>query len=183
MLLLLVRHGETVENATHKIQGQGGGHLSKLGQRQIALLARQLKNEKFDAIYSSDLQRSIDTAVAVRQYHQQTPLVYSSALREFDFGIFQGLPIQAVQSAAKLGNHIQLRPPGMESNRDVRKRLIKFTNNVFDQYPQGRVLFVTHGGPIAIISSIIEDKPLSSFGMGTDVPNCSIQTYEISQKL
>ena len=81
--LLLTRHGETIENQRHVLQGQLPGTLSPLGKEQAVVLAEQLKQEPLDVIVCSDLARSYDTAKVVAGYHgkqpQPTPL-----LREMD---------------------------------------------------------------------------------------------------
>ena len=60
-LLYLVRHGETVDNANHIMQGQTQGELNDNGIRQAEELANRLKDEPIDVFVSSDLQRSIHT--------------------------------------------------------------------------------------------------------------------------
>ena len=60
--LLLTRHGETLENKRDIMQGHMPGTLSPLGIRQAEQLAGMLEDEKVDAIVSSDLARSYDTA-------------------------------------------------------------------------------------------------------------------------
>ena len=62
MRLLITRHGETEENVNGVIQGHLPGKLSKLGLEQIKKIANRLKDEKIDYIYSSDLDRSSETA-------------------------------------------------------------------------------------------------------------------------
>ena len=77
--LLLTRHGETIENQRHVLQGQLPGTLSPLGKEQAVVLAEQLKQEPLDVIVCSDLARSYDTAKVVAGYHgkqpQPTPLL------------------------------------------------------------------------------------------------------------
>ena len=62
--LILSRHGETLENQRHLLQGQLPGTLSPLGLQQAEDLAERLKNETIDAVVSSDLDRSYRTALA-----------------------------------------------------------------------------------------------------------------------
>ena len=58
----LVRHGETEWNRTGRMQGHINVPLSGVGRRQATLLAAQLGDVRFDAIYSSDLDRAHETA-------------------------------------------------------------------------------------------------------------------------
>ena len=60
-LLYLVRHGETVDNAHHIMQGQTPGQLNETGIRQAEEVAERLKAEPIDVFVASDLRRSIHT--------------------------------------------------------------------------------------------------------------------------
>ena len=61
ILLYLVRHGETVDNAHHIMQGQTPGQLNETGIRQAEEVAERLKAEPIDVFVASDLRRSIHT--------------------------------------------------------------------------------------------------------------------------
>ena len=73
MELILSRHGETLENQQHILQGQLPGTLSPLGIAQAERLAEMLQEETINNIVSSDLARSYNTAVAVARKHGLTP--------------------------------------------------------------------------------------------------------------
>ena len=62
MKLIIVRHGETIENQAKILQGHLPGTLSNKGIEQAKTIALNLKQEKIAAIYSSDLARAADTA-------------------------------------------------------------------------------------------------------------------------
>lgn len=59
--LLLVRHGETVDNAAKIMQGQTPGKLNETGVLQAEDVRDRLRNERIDAFVSSDLHRSVQT--------------------------------------------------------------------------------------------------------------------------
>ena len=59
--LLLVRHGETVDNVNKIMQGQTQGRLTLLGMEQARELGRQLRGEHIDVFLSSDLARAVET--------------------------------------------------------------------------------------------------------------------------
>ena len=59
--LLLVRHGETVDNVNRIMQGQTQGRLTLNGIEQARELGRQLRSEHIDVFLSSDLARAVET--------------------------------------------------------------------------------------------------------------------------
>ena len=65
MRLILVRHGQTEWNAYGRYQGQSNVALSELGRRQAECLAAGFPVQGLDAIYSSDLDRALETAECV----------------------------------------------------------------------------------------------------------------------
>lgn len=74
--LLLVRHGETVDNVNKIMQGQTHGRLTLNGIEQAHELGRQLRGEHIDVFLSSDLARAVETLEIIKkETHPQTPPV------------------------------------------------------------------------------------------------------------
>lgn len=73
--LLLVRHGETVDNVNKIMQGQTHGRLTLNGIEQAHELGRQLRSEHIDVFLSSDLARAVETLEIIKQEktHPLTP--------------------------------------------------------------------------------------------------------------
>ena len=69
MELILIRHGESVANREGRIQGQADYPLSQEGAEQAERLAQWLAAEPIDCIYSSDLSRAYETALAIAKHH------------------------------------------------------------------------------------------------------------------
>ena len=153
MRLFLVRHGETVENKEHIMQGQIPGHLSPEGIFQAEQLAERLRNEQFDAVYVSDLDRTRVTATIILKYHADTSVEYVEALREINGGIFQGGPgalFRAAHDASGIAFG-EYAPPGGESWHDVQRRVYAFYESILVRHPDETVLFVSHGGTMATL--------------------------------
>ena len=89
--IYLIRHGEAEGNIYRRCQGQHEGRISQKGLRQIDALAERLRDERFDALYSSDLKRCLRTAGAVTKYHE-LPLQTEPRLRELDLGPWEDIP-------------------------------------------------------------------------------------------
>ncbi|SPN75456.1 putative phosphatase (fragment) [Brochothrix thermosphacta] len=86
--LYLVRHGQTLFNAQHKIQGFCDSPLTAIGIQQAKIAHAHLQTEKitFDEAYSSTSERAVDTLELL------TPQPYQRIknLREWNFGSYEG---------------------------------------------------------------------------------------------
>ena len=70
-LLLLIRHGENEFVKTGKLPGHLPGiHLNERGQKQAQALGEALKNVPIKAIYSSPLERAMETAAPIATSHK-----------------------------------------------------------------------------------------------------------------
>lgn len=97
--LYIMRHGETILNKFDRIQGWADSPLTEQGERQCLESGKLLSKIPFDAIYTSDTQRTINTAKKalsvneniIPEIHQRMP-----QLREYYFGQFEGLEASPV---------------------------------------------------------------------------------------
>lgn len=89
--LILIRHGESLANARHIYLGHTDWDLSDYGKEQAREAAEFLRNEKVDAIYSSDLIRAYNTAVPNAEIHG-LEIIKSRELREINLGVWEGRP-------------------------------------------------------------------------------------------
>jgi broad specificity phosphatase PhoE len=86
--LYIARHGETDWNLQHRLQGWTDRPLDETGRKQAAALAESLRGVHIDAIYSSTLSRSRDTAQTVAG--KGLTVKSLDGLRERNYGHFQG---------------------------------------------------------------------------------------------
>jgi broad specificity phosphatase PhoE len=183
MEVWLVRHGETEQNASGRVQGQGHGTLSSRGKKQVETVAKKLAKEKFAAIYTSDLGRCVETAKGIHAYHLKTPLIMRTELREFKFGVFQGFPAKWFWWARGLGHYFgNVRIPGFDSAKSVRERVVPFLNHVQKKHKNDKILVVSHGGPIRIIRAVAEGRSFKEL-LNEDIPNCSVWPLKIDKPL
>ena len=135
-LILLVRHGETVDNARQIMQGQTQGELNEQGRRQAREVADRLKDEPVDVVLSSDLRRAVQTAEIIARPHlhavSTTPL-----LRERDWGSFTGRFIPDLKGTVW--------PDDIESEESLLQRARSFLIYIAATYPGKRVVAVGHG--------------------------------------
>ena len=89
--IYLVRHAEAMGNVEEFFQGQTDCELSEKGKKQLELLAERFRDIPIEAIYSSPLKRTIDTAEAVNKYHN-FPIIRDDGLIEINGGVWEGKP-------------------------------------------------------------------------------------------
>ena len=134
--LYLVRHGLTEDNDVQLLQGLMPGKLNATGVAQMERLADELRDQHFDAIIASDLQRAIASARIIARGRGMevctTPL-----LRERDWGDFTGRFIPDLKELPF--------PANVESLPHLLARARKFMAWVQAQYPGLTVLAVGHG--------------------------------------
>ena len=135
-ILYLVRHGETVDNASQTMQGQTQGELNERGILQAQELSEEWKDREIDVIVSSDLKRAIDTAAIVAAPHG-LEVVKTPLLRERDWGDFTGRYIPDLKNEPF--------PDNVESLENLLSRADEFITYVRDTFPGKKVLAVGHG--------------------------------------
>ena len=162
MKLIIVRHGQTEENANGIIQGRSEGRLNEKGLEQARKIALDLKDEKIDVIFSSDLRRAKDTTEEIAKFHD-VPVHYTELLRERSSGIFDGRPVAEMKKFREENNIPQeiFKPQSGESFLEVEKRLRTFMDNLYREYSNKTVLISTHGAVIRTLYSIYFHIPLA----------------------
>ena len=139
--LYIARHGETDWNLQHRLQGWTDIPLNATGRRQAAALAESLRGVHLDAIYSSTLSRSRETAEAVAG---KTMAVKSlEGLRERNYGHFQGGSDTAPEYIRRL-NAWNDRLDDGESLDELLARTRDSLNQIRREHPSGNVLVVAH---------------------------------------
>ena len=94
-----VRHGETYFNRFGRMQGWSNAPLTDEGIKNIHRSGKGLANVQFDAVYTSDLMRTIDTATIILEenhYADGLSLHPMKEFREVHFGYFEGLPSEDI---------------------------------------------------------------------------------------
>jgi broad specificity phosphatase PhoE len=155
--IYLVRHGATIWNAEHRIQGHTDVPLNETGLEQSRRIAQRLKDQKIDAVWSSDLTRARVTAEILAEPHgltvNTTPL-----LRERRFGDWEGLTQEEIVARgdrqlldAYRAAVVADLPPNAESMQSVWNRLSQALKEIIHLHAEGQVAVVGHGGSLRVI--------------------------------
>lgn len=172
MKLLLIRHGETIENREGIFQGWNPGKLSRLGERQAKLLGKRLKDVKIDLILTSDLRRTYDTAKEISKYHKNIKLIKDKLLRERGLGDFQG----------KKRGEVDWREFNGESFLEVYARMKLFYKKILKKYKKETILIVGHGASGNILRLIIQKGNIKNRKRFKKLQNTFVTEYIIDKK-
>lgn len=82
--IIFESHGTTLDNENRLSSGHFDAELSPISIKQVKELGERYKNEHFDAIFCSDLQRSYRTAEIV--FGKKFPMIKDARLRECNYG-------------------------------------------------------------------------------------------------
>lgn len=155
--LILTRHGETLENRQHLMQGHIPGTLSPLGWQQAEQLAAFLQDRAIDVIVSSDLARSYNTASVVGRARGMEVLS-TPLLREIDWGTHTGGRLDRLDWSDL--------PAGCETLEQLFCRAGRFVGYLEEKYAGQQILAVGHGAiDRAIIAWLTGKKPMDMVDM------------------
>ncbi len=174
MRLIILRHGQTVGNVNRIIQGQLPGELTTKGIDQAKKLGLRLKDTHIDHIYSSDLQRTINTAKEILPYHPNLKLKLDERLRERFFSKYQGKQFPRDWDWNNL-------PEDVESDEQLCARVKEFMLEILDKHQDETVVLACHGGTKMALLTVIHDLPHTEFENWGTMKNTSISEFEITE--
>jgi probable phosphoglycerate mutase len=166
MNLLLIRHAKN-DWVGEKLAGWTPAvHLNDEGRTQAEALARRLARVPLAAIYSSPLERTMETAQPLARAHG-LPLQVRQDLGEVRFGQWTGRSLEELKKEA-LWPVIQVYPGGArfpegESMREVQARLVAALDEIRDTHPGETVAVVSHSDPIKMATAHYLGLPLDLF--------------------
>ncbi|MFH2063138.1 MAG: class I tRNA ligase family protein [bacterium] len=150
------RHGESNSNTERKITSQDLSdkyHLTERGLEQIETAAAFYKGLGLDAIYSSDLHRTRQTAEAIAQACG-LEVTYDERLREvLNEGLLDRSEDDFLALFADADERINKVPEGGESLRQVRLRMVETLKEIDVKHAGQRILVVSHGDALYALKS------------------------------
>ena len=178
----VIRHGETLWNASGQAQGHTDIQLNGEGRSQAQQLALRLKGLNFSALYSSDLMRARETAQIASALLEGEPLslLLEPRLREIDVGHFSGKNWREIHAdfpeyyESLRADPWGTRRPGGESMADLYARVQNALLELSERHPGERVLIFTHGGVVRVAVSLALGGGLQDVWARLSIENTSI---------
>jgi len=129
--------------------------LTKEGEEEVKKAALELKKEKIELIFSSDLIRTKQTAEILAK-ELKGKIIFDKRLREFNVGIFNGRdPNLFWKYIEKKKNPLFARVPKGERLFDVRKRMYSFLKSLENKFSGKKILIVSHELPLTILEGTL----------------------------
>jgi broad specificity phosphatase PhoE len=158
MNIYIVRHGETRKERIFNLDGHPDGELTNIGLKQAHLTGNHLSKVRFNAIYSSDLKRAVQTAEIISSYQQDIHVGIDKQIREINMGVFHTSSEDQIRKDYPefynefLKKDTDFRYPEGESGEEVLIRTLNFLKSIklkeFDN-----ICIVCHGGVIRSVIS------------------------------
>jgi broad specificity phosphatase PhoE len=177
--IILVRHGETAENAREIFRGRLDVELNQTGKRQAQLLSTYFRSLHVEAVYSSPLKRALHTAQCIARHHGLDVQIVQE-LVDFDYGKWQGLTHQQVKRThpelydkwTKSPQRVKM--PGGERLSEVSRRVGLAIKKVLKH---NRCILVSHRVPLKVLICSLLKLPNSHF-WNIKIDLAGITTFE-----
>jgi len=158
--LFLIRHGQAI-NSVKKIlmshPEKGECALTNKGEEQIAELSKELKNKNIDVIFSSPLERTMQTAEIISK-KIGAEVIVDERLKEIEAGTFEGKSwkeyLDLYPDSLNPGKTDKY---GIEGLENIRERTESFIGKINEKYKNKNIVVVSHGGPLMVLSGILRN--------------------------
>jgi probable phosphoglycerate mutase len=184
-IFLLIRHGETDYNKKMLLPGRlPEVHLNKKGRQQAQSLAEKLGAAPIQAIYSSPLERTVETAEPLAKA-MKLEVILTPGLLETDCGEWQGQSVKKLRHQ-KIWQSVMLHPslfhfPGGESIAECQQRMVQVFECLRLQHsPQDLVACFSHSDPIKQVISYYLGLSLDNF-QRLNINTGSVTALQISE--
>lgn len=169
MNIILVRHVETYGNIEKRFNGITESDFTDYGKEMLQELVTKLipliDSLKIKKIYTSPIKRASDIAEIIRE-RTDLPLIQSEILKEYNFGIFDGLKIKDCMKLYPeiydkwINNHIYERIPEGDSYKDKFEVAKDFVKQIVDK--DESAIIITHGATLRCLLTALLDLPIES---------------------
>jgi probable phosphoglycerate mutase len=167
-IILLIRHGENDYVKTGKFAGRiPGVHLNEKGYQEANEIADGLKDVPLSAVYSSPLERAIETAQPLAKA-RKLKITIAEGLIETDIGDWKGLEIKKARKLPEWKSvqnfPSRFRFPKGESFQEEQTRLVNAMEKIIESHkPDEWVAIFSHADPIKLIIAYYLGMPLDHF--------------------
>ena len=154
MLLFLIRHAMTPVTGVKLTGWIPGIHLSAEGVQQAKRMAERFADVPLDAVYSSPVDRAVETAKPLAALKKQR-LRIRPGLGEVRYGEWEGRPLKQLAKTQQwrdvIAHPSEGRFPGGEALRETSARVVAAAGEVVAAHPKGTAAIVSHADVIKML--------------------------------
>ena len=180
---LLIRHGETDAVGREIMGWRPGWHLNANGREQAKRLADRLARRRLQAIYTSPLERAVETAAILAAPHELEPR-QDTDFAEVRFGQWEGVKIGELDQREDLRRYYQfrsgVRPPGGELLGEVQTRVVRKLQALAAVHDGAEVAVVSHGDALRSALAFYLGIPLDMI-LRFEISPASLSVLEVSE--
>jgi len=171
--IYLFRHGQTYYNKNKIFTGWKDSKLTPKGIKQARIIAKKLKNKKFQVAFYTHLSRSKNTLKETLKYHPECKkLIKDDRMIERSYGTLQGMShkkfieLKGGKEFNKIHRGYNTPPPKGESFAMVEKRVNSFIKDLkkFMKKNKVNVAISAHGNSIRLFRKIMEKTSKKEIG-------------------
>lgn len=187
-----VRHGKTEINAEGRFNGGTvDSPLIPSGVEATKRMGKYLKNISFDLALSSPQMRAQTTAkIILEENSQATELTIVEDLRELRLGDWDGKKIDQIQQAYPEDlEKYRKRPDLFDANKfhaesypSLLKRSTKVMERISENYPDAKVLVVSHGILLVALLNTLKGVPLANIRDAGILENSSLTILQYTSE-
>lgn len=179
----LIRHA-SCSGLGHTLWGRTPGiYLNEKGEMQAQNLAERFKDVTLDAIYSSPLERALQTAEALAR-NMKLEVKKSAAANEINFGDWAGKTFEELSGDEQWRRFNSYRSmttiPGGESFLEVQNRIVKEVDQLALQHGKARVAIVSHADVIRAAVAYLLATPIDLIDR-FEISPCSVSVVALDK--
>ncbi len=186
MNLYMVRHGQTAASRENRFSGSSDPSLTAVGEAMAEALATAYASVTWDAIYTSPMQRTRQTADALCRLVGVQPTV-EDGLKEIGYGEWEGLKQVEVKErwpeAFKYwADDVASRgTPGGETAFHVAARAMRVVEGIRERHEHGNVLLVSHKATIRVITCALLGLDVRLFRERLALPVAAVTMFVVTK--
>jgi len=185
--IYLFRHGQTFYNKNGWFTGWKESKLSPEGRRHAEIIAKKLKNKKFEVAFQTHLSRSKDTLKPVLKNHPECrKVITDDRMIERNYGIYSGMSHDSFlkkygeERYKEVHRGWDAKIPKGENFKQVEKRVKPFIKYLIDFMKRNKVSVAlsSHGNSIRLFRKLWEKASIKDT-VGWFIPYDKVYDYVI----
>ena len=180
-MIYIIRHGQTALNNARALQGRSNHPINEAGEQQARELGEWFHTQgiRFDAVFSSPLQRAVQTAKLAAG---EVPIRVDERLIEMDYGPYEGMDLRnpAPEVMAFFRDFVHApAPEGMEPLHEVVERTGRFMETLRGENEKN-ILISTHAIAMKGILEYLTPDSRGSY-WSKYIGNCAVYVTSLQE--